>query len=66
MQNDRDHERERLEKMVNKNETTIKRTTIILEKDEREFIDQLIQDEKEPGIKPLISKMLAVYQNENL
>ena len=63
MQNDGDYKKERLEKMVNKKETTIKRTTIILEKDEREFIDQLIRDEKEPGIKPLISKMLAVYQN---
>ena len=63
MQNEGDYKKERLEKMVNKNETTIKRTTIILEKDEREFIDQLIRDEKEPGIKPLISKMLAVYQN---
>jgi len=40
-----------------------KRTTIILDKDERDFIDQLIKDGKEPGIKPLISKMLDVYRS---
>jgi hypothetical protein len=55
--------RKRLEEMVNKNEETTKRTTIILEKEEREFIDQLIQEGKEPGIKPLISKMLDVYRS---
>ena len=51
-----------LEEMVNKNEAA-KRTTIILEKDEREFIDKLIREGKEPGIKPLISKMLDVYRS---
>ena len=40
-----------------------RRTTIILDKDERDFIDQLIKDGKEPGIKPLISKMLDVYRS---
>ena len=40
-----------------------KRTTIILEKEEREFVDQLIREGKEPGIKPLISKMLDVYRS---
>ena len=40
-----------------------KRTTIILEKSEREFIEQLIKDGKEPGIKPLISKMLDIYKS---
>jgi hypothetical protein len=40
-----------------------RRTTIILEKEEREFIDQLIREGKEPGIKPLISKMLDIYRN---
>ena len=40
-----------------------KRTTIILEKEERDFIDKLIRDGKEPGIKPLISKMLEIYKN---
>jgi hypothetical protein len=40
-----------------------KRTTIILEKSEREFIESLIQQGKEPGIKPLISKMLQMYKS---
>ena len=40
-----------------------KRTTIILEKSEREFIESLIRDGKEPGIKPLISKMLDIYKS---
>ncbi len=39
-----------------------KRTTIILEKNEREFIESLIADGKELGIKPLISKMLDIYK----
>jgi hypothetical protein len=59
MQADRN---KRLEEMVNKDEAA-KRTTIILEKDEREFIDKLIKEGKEPGIKPLISKMLDVYRS---
>jgi hypothetical protein len=58
-----DDKRKRLEEMVNKDEETTKRTTIILEKEEREFIDSLIQEGKEPGIKPLISKMLDVYRS---
>jgi hypothetical protein len=60
MQNDK---RKRLEEMVDKDEATTKRTTIILEKEEREFIDSLIKEGKEPGIKPLISKMLDVYRS---
>jgi hypothetical protein len=40
-----------------------KRTTIILEKAEREFIESLIREGKEPGIKPLISKMLDIYKS---
>jgi hypothetical protein len=60
---DQDDKRKRLEEMVNKDEETTKRTTIILEKDERDFIDQLIKEGKEPGIKPLISKMLDVYRS---
>ncbi len=40
-----------------------KRTTIILEKSEREFIESLIKEGKEPGIKPLISKMLEIYKS---
>lgn len=43
-------------------EEAAKRTTIILEKEEREYIDALIRDGKEPGIKPLISKMLDIYK----
>ena len=58
-----DDKRKRLEEMVNKDEKTTKRTTIILEKEEREFIDSLIKEGKEPGIKPLISKMLDVYRS---
>ncbi len=59
MQEDRN---KRLAEMVNKDEAA-KRTTIILEKNEREFIDALIKEGKEPGIKPLISKMLDVYRS---
>jgi hypothetical protein len=55
--------RKRLEEMVKKDEEITKRTTIILEKEEREFIDLLIKEGKEPGIKLLISKMLAIYRN---
>ncbi len=40
-----------------------KRTTIILEKEDREFIDKLIREGKEPGIKSLISKMLEIYKS---
>jgi hypothetical protein len=39
-----------------------KRRTIILEKSEREFIESLIKEGKEPGIKPLFSKMLEIYK----
>jgi hypothetical protein len=60
MQEDKE---KKLEEMIKKNEETTKRTTIILEKEEREFIDALIREGKEPGIKPLISKMLDVYRS---
>jgi hypothetical protein len=63
MQNQDNDKKKRLEEMVTKDDETTKRTTIILEKDERDFIDQLIQEGKEPGIKPLISKMLDVYRS---
>jgi hypothetical protein len=53
----------RLEQMISKGDEATKRTTIILEKEEREFIDTLIREGKEPGIKPLISKMLDVYRS---
>jgi len=60
MQEDKE---KKLEELMRKNETSAKRTTIILEKDEREFVDSLIKEGKEPGIKPLISKMLDVYRS---
>jgi len=56
-------DKKRLKEMINKDSETTKRTTIILEKDERDFIDSLIKEGKEPGIKPLISKMLDVYRS---
>jgi len=40
-----------------------KRTTVILDKEERAYVDALIADGKEPGIKPLISKMLDIYRS---
>jgi len=55
--------RKRLDEITNKNQETTKRTTIILEKEEREYIDSLIREGKEPGIKPLISKMLNIHRN---
>ena len=53
----------KLAEMVTKNGSSSRRTTIILDKDERDFIDSLIREGKEPGIKPLISKMLDVYRS---
>jgi hypothetical protein len=53
----------KLEKLIGKKGESAKRTTIILEKEEREFIESLIREGKEPGIKPLISKMLDVYRS---
>jgi hypothetical protein len=40
-----------------------KRTTIILEKAERDFIERVIKEGKESGIKSLISKMIDIYRN---
>jgi len=57
-----DNKRSSSEAPREKNEEA-KRTTIILEKNEREFIESLISEGKEPGIKPLISKMLDIYKN---
>ncbi|MCL2172864.1 MAG: hypothetical protein LBH62_00810 [Nitrososphaerota archaeon] len=51
--------KERLEQLSDE----AKRTTLILEKAERDFIDRLIRDGKESGIKPLISKMLDIYRS---
>jgi hypothetical protein len=47
-------------------EREAKRTTIILEKSERDFIESLIREGKESGIKPLISKMLDIYRSMNV
>jgi hypothetical protein len=44
-------------------EVAAKRTTIIMEKEEREYVDSLISEGKEAGIKPLISKMLDIYRS---
>ena len=52
-----------LEEIINAADDHVRRTTIILEKKERDFIDSLIREGKEPGIKPLISKMLNIYKN---
>ena len=57
-----ENKNKRLEELVSKDQPA-KRTTIILEKNEREYIDSLIREGKEPGIKPLISKMLDVYRS---
>ncbi len=58
-----DEKEKKLQEMIGKGEGAARRTTIILEKDEREYIDSLIREGKEPGIKPLISKMLDVYRS---
>lgn len=43
-----------------------KRTTVILERSEREYIEHLIREGKEQGIKQLISKMLEIYKCLNM
>jgi hypothetical protein len=58
-----ENKEKKLEELIGKNDESTRRTTIILEKEEREFIDSLIREGKEPGIKPLISKMLDVYRS---
>ena len=45
---------------------SVKRTTIILDDEERKYIDTLISEGKEPGIKPLVSKMLDVYRSMSI
>jgi len=54
---------EKIKALLEKKKKSAKRTTIILEEEEREFIDSLIREGKEPGIKPLISKMLDIYRS---
>jgi len=53
----------KMERLLKKDKKSPTRTTIILEREERDFIDSLIREGKEPGIKPLISKMLDVYRS---
>ena len=55
-------QKKRLETMMKSNKPKPKRTTIILEPEERKYIDSLIQEEKESGIKSLISKMLDMHK----
>jgi len=55
--------KKKLDEMIGKEEESARRTTIILDKEEREYIDSLIREGKEPGIKPLVSKMLDVYRS---
>jgi len=45
---------------------SVKRTTIILDDEERKYIDMLIKEGREPGIKPLISKMLDIYRSMSI
>jgi len=49
--------------MAKEPKEAVKRTTIILDNEERKYIDQLISEGREPGIKPLISKMLDIYRS---
>ncbi|MEM4643373.1 MAG: hypothetical protein QXY51_01950 [Candidatus Bathyarchaeia archaeon] len=49
--------------ILKKSKVSPKRTTIVLEDEERAFIDTLIREGKESGIKPLISKMLDIYRS---
>ena len=56
------HREKNLAKKLAKEEQPVRRTTIILERDERDFVDELINQGKEKGIKPLFSKMLEIYK----
>ncbi len=40
-----------------------KRTTVILDKENREFLDKLIREGKESGIKDFLTKMIDIYRN---
>jgi hypothetical protein len=57
------HSDEKTKERVGDQHTAIRRTTIILDKNDREFVNSLIAEKKETGIKPLISKMLNIYKN---
>lgn len=49
--------------LPNNKKKPVRRTTIILEEEERQYIDKLIKEGKEPGMKQLIYKMLDVYRS---
>jgi hypothetical protein len=50
------------EKMLEQLSDEAKRTTLVLSKDERDFIDLMRAEGKESGIKSLFSKMLDIYR----
>jgi len=52
--------------MPKESKESVKRTTIILDDEERKYIDSLIKEGREPGIKPLISKMLDIYRSMSI
>jgi len=52
--------------MTKEPKESVKRTTIILDDEERKYVDSLIKEGKEPGIKPLISKLLDVYRSMSI
>jgi len=58
-----EEKKKKLEELIDKEGESVRRTTIILNKEEREYVDSLIREGKEPGIKPLVSKMLDVYRS---
>jgi hypothetical protein len=60
---EQEEKEKKLTEILKKQDQSPKRTTIILNNEEREYIDTLIREGKEPGIKPLISKMLDVYRS---
>ena len=39
-----------------------KRTTVIFDQGDRQYLESLIREGKEPGIKPFIAKMVEVYR----
>ncbi len=53
-------------RMAKEPKEPVKRTTIILDDEERRYIDRLISEGTEPGIKPLISKMLDIYRSMSI
>jgi hypothetical protein len=48
--------------MVREAPSVGKRTTVIFDQKDRQYLESLIRDGKEPGIKAFIAKMMAVYR----